>query len=213
MPLLCVQKFLGLLTSFNCIAYLTDRTERSDLTHTLAHGGKSSKRARHAAITDSDILPSCNACLKTMVTQAFNKDIDVDEVGFAARCMQCCNWDYTDINSKGWEKSANVQTAYPPSKAEERTATYPTTISDNNSLPIPIHREVPAGSHLRPHEQDFDWLSEGAQLALQELTYNSYKPSRNPGGWTATQAQNYLNSMGVATSVVAKIKAAATSKR
>ena len=186
-------------TSFDCIVYLADRPERADITQTLSHSGRTSKRALHAAFTNSNLLASCDTCFKMMVSQAIDGD-DAGIAGPSPSCQRCCNWDYlNNLDGAGWKESGSVLSSCYADK-------YPTTISSTNLLPVPTGREIPVNSHLRPCEQSFEWLFQGAELAIQELEVNKWSACRNPAGWSAVPAENYLNSMGVATNVVTKVK-------
>lgn len=184
-------------TSFDIIAYLSDRPERSEITQTLDHSGNTSKRSRYVACID-DGLPSCDKCFKLLLEEA----LCLDGGEGNSSCRNCCNWDYdsTGSHAEAWKKSSSVSAHYGQN--------YPSGVSAaGNDLPIPANRSVPA-EHIPPQEQEFQWLEQGCTFALHELTYNY-----GQDGWLKTNACNYLGTMGVRTSLQQKIWEEASQKR
>jgi hypothetical protein len=202
-------------TSFDCLVYLSDKPERADITQTLAHSGRTAKRSRYAALVGPELLSSCDQCFAKMINQASSDDWSGDTENTCSPCCKCCNWDYsTNLDGDAWTTSGKISEAYrekDKSTGQYKT-TYPTTVSQGNVLPIPENRPVPNTSFIRPHEQTFEWLEQGANLTLQELTVNR-KTSKNPTGWTSKHAENYLNSMGINEKTINFIKEQATMQR
>ena len=163
-------------TSFDVLVYMADWPERSEILSLLNHAGLSSKRFRYAAYTDSQTLPSCNECFaKTLKSVLNGNRLNATPI---PPCNKCCNWEYSD-HAVG-QKSG-------PRK------NYPTTLTENSRevIGVPQDREVGPDSnttYIKPHEQSLKWLTQGADVALEELHH---------GDWTKMQSREYLKSMGV----------------
>ena len=182
-------------TSFDLIAYLGDRPERSDMCQVLDHAGKTAKRSKFVAITDPDLLPSCESCYQEVLRQAIN---GVDVMEDDEDCDDCCNFNYAS-KSKAWEKAGRISDSYGDK--------FPTAFS-NSGLAIPDRRDLPMKS-LLPCEQTFPMLKQGAMITLYELTYNY----RGDGNWNSETARNYMNAMGIRGNLVNDIKAEANRRR
>ena len=174
-------------TSFDVIVYMADRPERSEIIRALSFKGISTKRFQYAAhVRDTAKLPACNKCFADMVSNVYNDDCSRDISG----CKGCCNWHFSD-DRHVWQ-SGKSSWKYVSLQPEN----YPMSVSQSllDTIGIPDGREVDPklAPYIKPHEQDFKWMKNGAELALAEVS---------EGNWGKTQARQYLKSMGICTQV------------
>lgn len=174
-------------TSFDIIVYMADRPERSEIIRALSHTGLTSKRFRYAAYGSASDLSPCDDCLAKMVRNVVQNSLilNVDE---CASRSKCCNWNYKDGSS--WKSVSPRPRTYPEKVSEHSKAT----------IGVPDGRDVEPGltKYIKPHKQDFEWMTAGAELTLKEVS---------EGNWLLGEADEYLRSFAICTEVADEIKA------
>ena len=134
-------------TSFDLLAYSTDRPERSSILKSR-HLGNIGQRSLYCGEIDDTKLPYCEAC--------YNKAIsDILRIGFLDRwnCGRCWQWDY----------NSNSAVA----KAIELPKNYP-SVAAEDSPPHPEHRSV-TETYLKSVPLTFDWMKSGVIYACHNI--------------------------------------------
>ncbi len=175
----CGETNKFILTSFDIIAYLSDRPERNHLTFTSLLGNFG-KRFQWTAFCNEDMLPSCTMCFQRRV----NRMLGFVDGSTHRICNDCVDWDYTDSEALGWANSCGVRLVF--ERHKKGADAYPVM----NSSPIndPTGRELPERSHIRPRKQTFEWLIAGMKVSFWMVA---------KGKWFKYQFDSYLKTFGI----------------
>eukprot|EP00986_Skeletonema_menzelii_P019205 scaffold27132_cov183-Skeletonema_menzelii.AAC.3 len=169
------NKFI--LTSFDLIAYLSDRPERNHLTFTSLLGNFG-KRFGWAAFCCEKSLPSCTQCFQKRINSMLGV---VDNSTYI--CDVCADWDYNNSEALAWKNGSSVEIVF---KSHAKGAeVYPTT---NSTQIIPVGRELPEQSHIRPQRQTFEWLIAGIKVAFSMVAM---------GRWYKFHSDSFLSTFGI----------------
>ena len=130
------------------IAVLSDRPERSSMTHILQHNGTTIKRWRYAAYVKLQKLPSCEYCffkrLTSMTSYVYTK------------CRYCCDWNYL---AKNTHLCQPLPTDYPK-------------LQHKNSPRPPLHRGTKYIKTLKPIQRKNETLITASQFCAYNYWHN-----------------------------------------